>query len=137
MIVGLDVGERVGGKVGLECYLPHDEKLNERLAHFLDYLRRAGLCTEAKANALPGWYGLTHERWCREAWPADLRDHPDRPSAGHSGGFVRTLHHVKISFNPPAPLEAKAYLAAFFVWVDNAALKRGLAAQAAGAAPQS
>jgi hypothetical protein len=127
ILLDIDLGAAaLGGKIGLECYIDADERLGQRLSAFLDHLRHQGLCTEIKAQALAAWYGLTHERWCRERWPADLRDRSGRPGSGHSGGFVRTVHHIKIAFDPPAPLEAKAYLAARFVWVDDAALKREL-----------
>jgi hypothetical protein len=133
--IGIDVGDTVGSKVGFECYIAEDDRLLQRLAVFLDHLCATRLCTPTKAAGLLAWYGLTHERWCRERWPADLREQPDRPSQSHSGGFLRTLHHVKLNLNPPAPMEAKAYLGARFAWVDDAALKRLLAApQAAGAA---
>lgn len=124
ILINLDMSDTMHGKLGLECYLDHDADLRTRLPTFLGYLRERGLCTDVKANALAAWYGLTHERWCRDAWPADLRDHAGRPDSRHSGGFMRTLHHVKLVFDPPRPLQAKAYLASRFGWVDNAALKR-------------
>jgi FAD/FMN-containing dehydrogenase len=138
ILLDIDIGAAaLGSKIGLECYIDANERLWPRLSAFLDHLRHQGLCTEIKAQALAAWYGLTHERWCRERWPADLRDRAGRPGSGHSGGFVRTVHHIKITFDPPAPLEAKAYLAARFVWVDDAALKRELVQRAATGADQS
>jgi hypothetical protein len=130
MHLDLDVDDAVRGKIGLECYVDDGPELAPRLTALLGYLRTAGLCTDTKAGGLAAWYGLTHERWCRDAWPADLRTHADRPSGGHSGGFLRRLHHVKLVFDPPQPLQAKAYLASHFTWIDDAALKRLVVAEA-------
>jgi hypothetical protein len=129
ILIHLDVGASVRQRLGLECYLEEGEALAARLSAFLDFLRETALCTPEKAGALAAWYGLTHEKWCREHWPRDLREHAERPGPGHSGAFLRSLHHVKLTFDPPEPLSAKAYLAARFAWVDDAALKRALAEQ--------
>lgn len=126
VLLDLDIDDGVGDRIGLECYLEDGPQLPERLTAFLTHLRTVGLCTDTKAAALAAWFGLTHERWCRNSWPADLRDHPRRPGPGHSGGFVRSLHHVKLVFDPPRALQAKAYLANRFAWIDDAVLKRAL-----------
>jgi hypothetical protein len=134
--IAIDVGaDGIGSKIGIECYVREAPRRTQRLAAFVDHLRAAGLCTAAKAAALALWPGLTHERWCKTAWPADLRDHPERPAGSFSGAFWRVVHHFKISFDPPAPLEAKAYLAARFVWVDDVALRRNLGWREAAAQP--
>jgi hypothetical protein len=129
VMLDLDLEDGIRERIGLECYLDEGPQLSGRLTALLAHLQSVGLCTQAKAGALVAWYGLTHERWCRGSWPADLRDDPQRPGPGHSGGFVRSLHHIKLVFDPPRALEAKAYLASRFAWIDDAALKRALAEQ--------
>lgn len=127
--IDVDVGVRP--KIGLECYIDDNARLSERLLAFLANLETRGLCTPKRARALWAWYGLTHERWCRERWPPDLAGRDDRPGNHYSGAFLRTLHHIKLVYDPPAPLEAKAYLGCRFVWVDDVKLKQQLADSAA------
>ncbi|BAI74507.1 hypothetical protein AZL_a09760 (plasmid) [Azospirillum sp. B510] len=124
--VDMDVSTGLHAKLGLECYLDAGPDLGVRMTALLDRLAADGLCVPAKRAALPAWYGLTHEKWRRDAWPADLKAAADRPGPGHSGGFLRTVNHIKIVLDPPAPLSAKAYLAARFCWIDDRALKRAL-----------
>ncbi len=113
----LDVGHDVSGKIGLECYFErHRQPSSEpRWRPFLDALVRARLCTVEEQQGLLAYPGQVRE--VRGApWPAALRD-ASRFLDGHrTSAFVRTLHHVKIVCRPDEALEAKAYLAATYVW---------------------
>lgn len=124
IMVDLDAGDALAPKVGLECYISRDETLASRLEAFLVWLHESGLATAGKCRALSAWYGISHERWRPALWPAALRERSDRPSPGHCGVFERYLHHVKLVVHPDGSLEAKAYLASRFGWVDDKTLKQ-------------
>jgi len=66
---------------------------------------------------------MAHERLTPEIWPRDLL-----ALSGFLGGrvhsvFARWLHHVKIVYQPGLPLQAKAYLAVYHMWLAPGAIK--------------
>ncbi|WPL16503.1 hypothetical protein Thiowin_01459 [Thiorhodovibrio winogradskyi] len=126
IFLDLDAGSGIHAKLGLECYLDTGPEQPARLQALLQRLDEDGLVVASKRNALPAWYGITHEKWRPALWPADLARR-ERPSPRHSGVFLRTIHHIKLTLDPPAPMSAKAYLACRFAWVDDKALKAQLA----------
>ena len=116
--VDIDAGETVHPKVGLECYFDGNRQpgTEPRWEVLLDHLVANNLCTSEKRKALLAYPGYADERTANVPWPeAPLR--ASRLLGGRSfSTFVRSLHHVKISYQPDEPPEAKAYLAANHYW---------------------
>ncbi len=114
----IDAGETVHPKVGLECYFNGNRqpRTEPRWAELLDLLVADGLCTPEKREALLAYPGYADERTATVPWPEAPRQ-ASRLLGGRSlSTFVRALHHVKISYHPDEPPEAKAYLAANHHW---------------------
>jgi hypothetical protein len=118
VLLDIDVGETVGAKVGLECYFEgrRQPRREPRWGAFLDSLVRQGLCTAGKREALLAYPGYSGQNAKDVTWPAALRRASQLLGGRSSSTFVRTLHHVKIVYQPGRPLEAKAYLAANHHW---------------------
>jgi hypothetical protein len=68
---------------------------------FLDRLVAAGLCDDDKRRALLEWPGCAIETLPHALWPAVV---------------VRRVSHVKIVYDPPSTVEAKAYLCGSHEW---------------------
>jgi len=118
VLLDIDVGETVGAKVGLECYFDdkRQPRREPRWGVFLDSLVRQGLCTADKRAALLEYPGYVDQNAEGIAWPAALRRSSQLLAGRSLSIFVRSLHHVKIVYQPGSPLEAKAYLAANHYW---------------------
>ena len=99
--VGIDVGERIGPRLGLECYpsLTHQPALSDAWAGFLDRLVTVGLCLPAKRDGLKAWPGYTVE----SLWWQRI--------------FSRQLWAVKLVVDDAKPIEAKAYFGFVQGWV--------------------
>jgi hypothetical protein len=116
MMVSLDVGPRIGPKVGLECSLPAGAQWPSGRAGLLEYLVAEGLCVPAKRAALAAWEGWAHEPDGDAASPEQLAPLSDLVGLPARGVFVPVLSHIKVSYQPDRPLEAKAYLAVHLRW---------------------
>jgi hypothetical protein len=90
--VHLDVGGRIGARVGVEFYRPTSPVEDRRWEPLLEGLTRAGLCAAEKRRAIATW-PTAHADGC----------------VGRSS-LVRELL-VKVVFEGDAAYEAKAYLA--------------------------
>lgn len=107
----VDVGERLGPRVGIEFYA-------RKAADWAGLLKRMvahGLCSPARAIALAGW----------QRAPAKLQGGadagyesclPDDPARLTEGLPVRVINHAKVSFTADGGIEAKIYLYAGFMW---------------------
>jgi hypothetical protein len=116
LMLSLDVGPRIGPRIGLECLVPAGPEWSSRRAAFLDYLVAKGLCVPAKRAALVAWDGWAHEPDRDAASPEHLAPLSDLVGLPVRGVFVPWLSHVKVSYQPDRPLEAKAYLAVHLRW---------------------
>ena len=116
--LNVDVGESVHPKIGLECYFNgrKQPKREPRWGSFLDSLVLGGLCTHAKRDALLAYPGYVDENAEGIPWPAALRRVSHLLGGRSLSTFVRSLHHVKIVYQPGEGLEAKAYLAVNHHW---------------------
>jgi hypothetical protein len=116
MMLSLDVGPRIGPRVGLEFSVPAGPEWSSGRAAFLDYLVAEGLCVPAKRAALVAWEGWAHEPDGDAASPEQLAPLSGLVGLPARGVFVPELSHVKVSYQPDRPLEAKAYLAVHLRW---------------------
>lgn len=88
--VNLDVGERLGPRVGLEFHHPTSPRRDPRWRRFLDALEAAGACAPAQRRRV-------------EVWPLEECE---------GSGLLRVERDllVKVVHAPGMPLRAKAYL---------------------------
>lgn len=91
--LGIDVGETVLPRIGIECYLHHGNRtrVDGRWTEFLDLLVARGMCRPDKRDALLRWPGQTSARFL---WPVTV---------------ARGLNHIKLVYQPGHPTQAKAY----------------------------
>jgi hypothetical protein len=120
----IDVGETVHRKIGLECYFDgiKQPRTEPRWDLFLDSLVRDGLCTADKRDALLSYPGYVDENAEGITWPRALRRASHLLGERSLSTFIRSLHHVKVVYQPGEGLEAKAYLAVIHHW-HTAALR--------------
>ena len=114
----IDVGETVHRKIGLECYFDGNKqpRTEPRWGVFLDSLVRDGLCTADKRDALLAYPGYVDENAEGIPWPRALRRTSHLLGGRSLSTFIRSLHHVKVVYQPGEGLEAKAYLAVIHHW---------------------
>jgi hypothetical protein len=114
----IDVGESVHHKIGLECYFDGNRqpKTEPRWGVFLDSLVRDGLCMADKRDALLAYPGYVDENAEGIPWPRALRRASHLLGGRSLSTFIRSLHHVKVVYQPGEGLEAKAYLAVNHHW---------------------
>ena len=112
------VGETVFPKIGLECYCQRKPAPEPKLERFLDYLVEQQLCTPAKRQGISTWSGLSNEISARQLWCSDLLKTSSFLGDRKLSTFARSIHHIKIVYQPDKPLTAKAYLAFWHLWLD-------------------
>jgi hypothetical protein len=114
----IDVGETVHRKIGLECYFDgiKQPKTEPRWSLFLNSFVRDGLCTADKRDALLSYPGYVDENAEGIPWPRALRRASHLLGGRSLSMYIRSLHHVKIVYQPGEGLEAKAYLAVNHHW---------------------
>lgn len=114
--LNVDIGDRTYPKIGWECYYnrraqPVDDS---RWIDFLDYLVENNLCVPSKREGLLAYPRSIDANDAGSLWPESLRLLAKvlGPRALNKCGAA--LHHVKINFQADKPLEAKAYLCAYY-----------------------
>ncbi|MEW5985979.1 MAG: hypothetical protein AB1791_05045 [Chloroflexota bacterium] len=117
----VDLGERLGAQIGLECYV-RDKGQSDAWRPLLHGLIACGLCRPDKAEALlRAWPGYTTEDTCPDRWPENLAMVSSLLGFRARSAFVRSVHHVKLTYDPAGGMEAKAYLAIEHRWLWAAA----------------
>lgn len=119
----IDVGASVYPKVGLECYLGLQPQYEPRWAHLLNGLVEKGLCVPEKQKALLAYPGYNHERINTEVWPKQLLKMSALMGPRYLSMLIRSIHHIKIVYQPNTPLQAKAYVAITHHFLDTAAVQ--------------
>lgn len=114
--LNFDVSDRILPKIGLECYFDIPANPWVKLQQFLDHLVGTGLCLPEKRDALFAYIGQSCES-NHELWPTHLRHASRFLNGKFLSAFFRTLHHIKIVYQPDSVLEAKAYLAVNHCWM--------------------
>jgi hypothetical protein len=108
--INISVKDSVCPKIGIECYIDDHTKHSPKWRAFLEFLVRQKLCTAKEMNALINWVGYSEEKSCSDIWPDDIRLGASFLYPTFRSTIVRTLHHIKIVYEPGKPLSAKAYL---------------------------
>ncbi|MFM6039343.1 MAG: hypothetical protein ACKPBV_18825 [Sphaerospermopsis kisseleviana] len=118
LVLCFDVEEKIGSRIGLECYLDKQPKKKPRWAEFLDVLVGMKCCSREKRDHLLKWPGLIHQKDSPELWPENLRQLDSLITPGTTSVFWRTINHLKLVYQPGRDLEAKAYLAFGHRWFN-------------------
>ena len=115
--LNVDVSAAVHDKLGFECYFHKNRQpaREPRWKAFLDFLVREDLCTTRKRDARLAYPGHVEEDGAA-SWPEALSRVSALLGPRYVSAFARTLHHVKVVYEPGRPLEAKAYLAGNHLW---------------------
>jgi hypothetical protein len=125
--VALDLDIREDGslasKLGIEIYQNPERTPVHRLVALVSQLVSSDLCTPEKADGLMAWNGITHERLYPDTWPRSLVAARVLRGGGQYSTFCRWLHHVKLVYEPGAPLAAKAYLAVSHAFLTDSAIR--------------
>ena len=127
----IDVGERVGPKVGLELrYEPRDVPLT-RLDALFARLVELGVCSQAQREAVSAYPGTLAPTGADAAqWPRPLVE-MSRLLGGRAAGLLRrAVHHVKLVHEPGRPVSAKAYLEVHLDWLVRSGAELSLVAPA-------
>lgn len=114
--LNVDIGDGVYSKIGWECYYNHRaQPVDERRWYaFLDYLVEHNLCVPSKREGLLAYPRTINAGEAGALWPESLRLLALALGPSALNTCQAALHHIKINFQPNKPLEAKAYLCAYY-----------------------
>ena len=114
----LDVGPTILPKIGLECYFNtyRQPACEPRWPLFLAYLVETGLCCPAKRDGLLAYPGWAQPDSHQAGWPDHLTPSPLLAGC-YQTGFIKGVHHLKITYQPEQPWQAKAYLYVGQMWL--------------------
>ncbi|MEM9824700.1 MAG: hypothetical protein AAF985_26670, partial [Bacteroidota bacterium] len=115
----IDLGTAIHPKVGLECYITADEDKVEKWLRLLQLLEDADLCVPEKREALLEYPGGIHRFTTKKEWPAHWLEISKIEKNKNLSIYLRDLHHIKISYTPNQPLQAKAYLSVGHAWLPT------------------
>jgi hypothetical protein len=115
-VLCLDVGERFGTRVGIECLPSMEKSGTDRWGPMLSLLVDMGLCRREEKNAILDWPGIVEPFTADTHWPEDLLIESLKRSSATFSVFRREINHVKIDWRPDRPLRAKVYFQFYHQW---------------------
>ena len=117
-VLAIDMGEALSPRIGLECYVDgfRQPRVEPRWRALLDSLVSRGLCTPGKRDGVLAWPAVFQDSDMLADWPENLRLVSEFLGRRAASLFLCSLHHLKITFEPERPLEAKAYLGVAHLW---------------------
>ena len=110
IILHINIGESIDPQIGLECFISPD-KYHEGHGwdDFLTYLVEKKACLPDIKSALLDFPGVDRENNENEFTFDSYMPSVKLPDNNFSKAIVRYISHVKISYHPGEPIEAKAY----------------------------
>ena len=106
----INISETIDKKIGLECFISPDRYQKDAdWSQFMEYLVRKDLCKPDLRSALLNFPGVEQEN---PEYDFDLESYMPSvklPDKNFSKAIVRYISHIKISYEPKMPIEAKAY----------------------------
>lgn len=106
----INISEDVDPKIGLECFISPDQyNQGNGWTDFLDYLVEKGLCQPELRSVLLEFPGVEQENPEYNFGLDYYIPSVKLPDKDFSKAIVRYISHVKISYEPDKPIEAKAY----------------------------
>ncbi|HZQ07058.1 MAG TPA: hypothetical protein VFD70_10800 [Anaerolineae bacterium] len=128
VLLDIDVSERVGATIGLECYFEprRAPQFEPRWYPFLDFLQARGLLTDAKRQGLIEYSGFVHEKSPAAPYPPALLDASKLLGRNFYSSILRGPHHIKIVLRPDE-IEAKGYFYVQHYWLKPSDLAKPMA----------
>ncbi len=120
--LAIDLGSKAGSKIGLECYINDDETASDKWIRFMALLVEWNLCQPAKEKGLLSFGGGVHRFMTDKIWPEHWLTASRQIKNRQLSAYLRNPHHIKITYRPQQPLEAKAYLGVKHLWVHTKVL---------------
>lgn len=116
--VCLDVGTKVYPQIGFECILQLQPQAETRWQTFLAYLVDQGWCTSAKRDALLNWPETITPASAQAPWPEQFIEASLLQPSDQFTSFLCRISHIKLSYHPQKPIDAKGYLWFSHEWVS-------------------
>lgn len=125
LALDIDVSERIGATIGLECYFNprRSPQYEPRWYPFLDLLQARGLLTDAKRQALIDFGGFVHERSDKGNYPQALLNASQLLGNQFYSSILRGPHHIKIVLRGEHA-EAKGYFYVEHYWLRASDLRK-------------
>ena len=120
--LSFDISDTIEPRIGLECHLSKQLRVDSRWQSFLEELVAWRLCTSTKKDAVLAWPGLSQKSDSPESWPQNLSRGDIFLKTQMLSFFWRNIYGIKIVYHPSQPLAAKAYLAFGHEWFDTSSL---------------
>ncbi|MBW2557683.1 MAG: hypothetical protein JRD69_02400 [Deltaproteobacteria bacterium] len=115
--LSLDVTERIEPRIGLELLIRQRNPRREKAwHHVLKELEMEGLCSHGKMDELLNFYGYDSIIENQERWPRSLAVYWEENRKQCCSFLIRSVNHLKISFDPAEGMSAKAYLKITHHW---------------------
>ena len=117
-VIGISVENGIHPKIGIECYIDKQPNSIIKWQMFFDFLLEKRLCTKEEVSALLDWPGYITEESGGAAWPKLLSQSAMFTQSHFKSMIARSISHIKITYQPTKPLQAKAYLLFGHCWLD-------------------
>lgn len=101
----LDVGEKIGPKIGIELYMK-SRHAKAPWQSLFDQLVIRGVCLPSKRDQLLTWPGFSNAFTDADIWPEQL----NIPETQGHYIFIRHFNHIKLTIETQKPVKAKAYI---------------------------
>lgn len=106
----ININEKISSQIGLECFNSPDKyHKGQGWDNFLDYLIEKKACLPDKKSALLDFPGIDQESPDQEFDFESYFPTTKLPDVNYSKAIIRYISHIKISYSPGKPIEAKAY----------------------------
>ena len=106
----INIGDHIDPKIGLECFISPDRyHEGEGWNEFFNYLVSKNMCLPHLSSALLAFPGVIQEDQTEEFSLDSYMPSVKIEGNNFSKALVRYISHVKLSYEPGRPLEAKAY----------------------------
>ena len=106
----INISDHIDPKIGLECFISPDKyHEGEGWNEFFNYLVSKNICLPHLSSALLAFPGVIQEDQTEEFSFDSYMPSVKIEGNNFSKALVRYISHVKLSYEPNKPLEAKAY----------------------------
>lgn len=120
VVVCLDIGNRIGANVGLECFIDDQSNKNRSWSAVFDHFVEKDLCKTDKRDQILSWPGFMRPGSnSAKYWPDNLIIESMMRPENHFSCIYRRISHIKINYYPNKAIGLKAYFGAVHLWVTS------------------